>query len=375
MSRECRRPEMRLTATLRTTAPDAKGLLKADFWRATWRLSCAYWLCYLVLNCVLWGMAGLNPLDSFLGKLILLSFCAVVTLAMTAVLYRLRHLTFVQKAQLCLVMATGAAPLFCVVDHLIHAAFVYPEPVPTDLEYVAYSMIEGLSLFFGWSCLSLAMLYNADVRDRERLLAAAREEALAAQMRALRYQVNPHFLFNTLNSVAGLIEEGAAERAGKMVLSLSTFLRTTLTLDPVQSVPLADELALQVEYLGIERERFNDRMTLDIEVRDGANEVMVPSLILQPLIENAMKHGVGATTGKVSISILAFRQAERLLVSIENDMPLTPDYASRATGSGIGLHNVAERVRALFGDRGSVAFGQCRPGRYRAELDLPWITA
>lgn len=358
-----------------TVGKDARGAAHADFWRSAWRLSAAYWLCYLVLNCVLWGMAGVNPLDSFFGKLILLSFCAAATLAMTGILDRFWYLTFTRKAQLCLLMAAAAAPLFCVVDHLIHSAFVYPKTAPIDMEYLAYSMIEGLSLFFGWSCLSLAMLYNADVRDRERLLAAAREEALTAQMRALRYQVNPHFLFNTLNSVAGLIEEGATERARTMVLSLSTFLRTTLTLDPVQSVRLADELALQEEYLEIERERFNDRMMLDIDVRDGAQEVMVPSLILQPLIENAMKHGVGATVGSVGISITASRKDGRLLVSIENDFPPAGHRAPGPGGAGIGLRNVAERVHALFGDAGRVAFGPSGPGRFRAEVDLPWITA
>lgn len=361
-----------MTTKPRSLATDAEDRTRGDFWRATRRASFAYWLSYLVLNCVLWGMAGCDPADRLLGKLILLSLCAAISLSMTALLYRLRKLSFARKAQLCLVMAAGATPLFCLTDHIIQAAFIYPKSIILDIEYFTYSMIEGLSLFFGWSALSLAMLFNADVRDRERLLAAAREEALEAQMRALRYQVNPHFLFNTLNSVAGLIEEDAADRAGKMVLSLSTFLRTTLTLDPIQSVRLADELALQEDYLEIERERFNDRMALDIEVRDGASEVMVPSLILQPLIENAMKHGVGATSGEVRISILASRQEGRLLVTIENDMPAA-DRARTTAGAGIGLRNVAQRVRALFGDQGHVTFGPCRPGRYRAELDLPWV--
>lgn len=365
---------MTLTITPRGPATDAKDLARSDFWRATWQVSGAYWLCYLVLNCVLWGMAGCDPADRFLGKLILLSFCAVVSLLMTAVLYRLRHMKFINKAQLCLIMAACGSPSFCIADHFIFAVLIYPKTIIPNIEYFTYSMIEGFSIFFGWSSLSLAMLFNADVRDRERLLAAAREEALGAQMRALRYQVNPHFLFNTLNSVAGLIEENAADRAGRIVLSLSTFLRTTLTLDPIQSVRLADELALQEDYLEIERERFSDRMALDIEVRDGASEVMVPSLILQPLIENAMKHGVGATSGKVSISILASRQAGRLRVTIENDMPAA-GRAHATVGSGIGLRNVAQRVRALFGDQGYVAFGPCRPGRYRAELELPWILA
>lgn len=229
------------------------------------------------------------------------------------------------------------------------------------------------AMFFGWSCLFLTLLYSFDVQDRERRLAAVREEALSAQMRALRYQVNPHFLFNTLNSIAGLIEEGSATRAERMVLSLSTFLRTTLTLDPFQDVPLSEELALQEEYLEIEHERFSDRLSFRIDMPDDASEALVPSLILQPLIENAIKHGVGATTAKVSISLSARRSADRLHLTIENEMPMEAGRPKPA-GTGVGLKNVAERLRARFQDEGHLVAGPAAPDLYRVMLDMPWRT-
>lgn len=349
------------------------SFFSSDVWRATWRMAVAYWLLFLVLNSVLWGMAGVSPIDSFVGKLFLISFCALATLGMTLILYRCRRLTFTNRALLCIGMAVAATPVFCLVDHVIHTVSVYPEPVPLDPVYLGYSVIEGIALFFGWSCLSVALLYSADVRDRERQLAAAREEALAAQMRALRYQVNPHFLFNTLNSVTGLIEEGASERASRMVMSLSAFLRTTLTLDPVQDVRLVDELALQEKYLLIERERFNDRMTLTLDVEDGMDDALLPSLILQPLVENAMKHGIGATAGRVELAVRVSRREDRLLISIENDMPAQP--SNRALGTGIGLRNVEQRLKARFGDQARSAFGLSRPGRFRAFIDIPFETA
>ena len=187
--------------------------------------------------------------------------------------------------------------------------------------------------------------------------------------------MNPHFLFNTLNSIAGLIEEGAATRAERMVLSLSTFMRTTLSLDPMHDVPLADEIALQEEYLEIERERFYDRMTFSIEVSEGVRSAMVPSLILQPLIENAIKHGVSATAGRVEILLTARRQDDRLLITVENDMPQESPLNHRPQGMGVGLHNVAERLRVRFQEDGHLSAGPAAPGRYRVTIDLPWRVA
>ncbi|UZR28556.1 sensor histidine kinase [Methylococcus mesophilus] len=231
------------------------------------------------------------------------------------------------------------------------------------------------AMFFGWSSVFLTLLYSFDVRDRERQLAAVREEAFSAQMKALRYQINPHFLFNTLNSIAGLIEEGAATRAECMVLSLSTFMRTTLTLDPMHDVSLADEIALQEEYLEIERERFSDRMTFKIDMPDSVRNALVPSLILQPLIENAVKHGVGATSGPVEIVLSAYRAADRLHIALENDMPHDDAKENRRPGMGVGLRNVEERLSARFQEDAHFSAGCIALGRYRVAMELPWRQA
>lgn len=347
---------------------------RASLRRATLRLSLIYWACMFVADSILGYFIGIDPIESAPLKFIMFGSSALMTYVMSLLLFRLRGLSFTQKALLCFLMTAVGAPLFTTIDFLNYMICQYPKPVKFDPVYSGYTLLEGASMLFGWSCLFVALLYNFEVRDRERRLAAVREEALSAQMRALRYQVNPHFLFNTLNSIAGLIEEGSATRAERMVLSLSTFLRTTLSLDPMHDVPLADELALQEEYLEIERERFSDRMAFSIDMPEDVRRALVPSLILQPLIENAIKHGVGAAVGKVEIALRAQRQADRLHVTIENDMPKEDD-GKKPVGMGVGLKNVADRLRARFQEEGKFSSGPIAPGRYRASIDLPWRLA
>lgn len=243
---------------------------------------------------------------------------------------------------------------------------------------IAYNSLDLLLcwiVYLGWTGALLMLLLNFDIRDRERRLAAARDEALAAQMLALRYQVNPHFLFNTLNSIAGLIEEGAASRAERMALSLSTFLRTALALDPMHDVALAVELSLQQEYLAIEQERFSDRMRHTIEVSGEVEQALVPNLILQPLIENALKHVVGRSSAPTAIRITAWRNLDWLWIAVENNVGATM-LRPASIGFGIGLKNVADRIQTRFGDRGHFDAGLAEDGLFKAKIALPWrVTA
>lgn len=268
-----------------------------------------------------------------------------------------------------------AAALWAGAHNFYPALLGTPPPAPHSLDNFGGLVVISWGFLFGWSCLFVALVFAFELNDRKLRLAAIREEALGAQMRALRYQINPHFLFNTLNSIAGLIEEGAATQAERMVLSLSTFLRTTLALDPFHDVPLADEIALQKEYLGIERERFSDRMTFSIIMDPNAAEALVPSLILQPLIENAIKHGVGMTRGRVEIWLTAHREKDRLCVTIENDMPRNEAEITKPPGVGVGLRNVADRLRARFQDNCVMRTGPVGNDRFKVSLELPWRTA
>lgn len=339
--------------------------------QAALRLSLLYWACMFVADSVLGYFINIDPVASAPLKVILFGAAALMTWLMSALLFRLRASSFTTQALIGFAMTAAAAPAYVAVDFFNYMVCEYPKPVRFDPVYAGYTLIQGASMLFGWCCLFMALLYHFEVRDRELRLAAAREEALTMQMRALHYQLNPHFLFNTLNSIAGLIEEGAATRAERMVLSLSTFMRTTLSLDPMADVPLGQELALQQEYLEIEQERFSDRMSYRIDMPEEVRGALVPSLILQPLVENAIKHGVGAAGGQVRIELKAVRQLDRLRVTVENDMPHADD-TRRSAGMRIGLRNVAERLRVRFPGNSQFASGPIAPGRYCASIDLPW---
>jgi two-component system LytT family sensor kinase len=336
----------------------------------TVKLAALFWFCVFITDSFLWGLAGVDPIKSALGKLITNSFGVVLTLIVTALLFRLRQSSIFVKVAVAFTFSIVAAAILSGIDILVYIWFVQPPNWTFDQVVFGHTMISSTGMFFGWSCLYVALLYSFDVRDRERSLAQAREEALSAQMRALRYQINPHFLFNTLNSAMGLVEEGATARAQRMMVSLSTFLRQTLELDPMKDVTLATELELQEDYLEIERERFPDRMRYTIDAEEAALHALVPNLLLQPLVENAVKHGVEPCTGEVGIRITAWRDGDQLGIRVENDLCSVEETSSRP-GSRIGLRNVAERLAARFGAQSSFET-KLTPALFRAEIRLPW---
>ncbi len=234
----------------------------------------------------------------------------------------------------------------------------------------AAQMILQLALHFWffatWTGFYLAISYGARLRVQQQREATARILAQAAQLQALHYQISPHFLFNTLNSISSLVADGKNRLAETMVQHLSEFLRLTLAMNPALDVTLEQELALQNAYLEIERVRFPD-MELDVRVAEDVRAAPVPGLILQPLIENAVKHGIATHLGTSVIKISANRAGDLLAVEISNQAKA--GIPGRAPG--IGLRNVRERLAARFGDMASLTAGFVLPGRYEAKLLIP----
>jgi two-component system LytT family sensor kinase len=247
------------------------------------------------------------------------------------------------------------------------------EHEPTPVQQIAETAASGYFFFAAWASLFLSLRYAGEVRVLERRAADLRAAAQHAELRALRYQVNPHFLFNTLNALSSLILTGKGEQAERMILNLSTFFRTSLSGDPTEDVTLAEEIALQRLYLDIEAVRFPDRLLVEIDLPEALATALVPGLILQPLVENAVKHGVSRSAQPVTIAIRARERDGRLVLTVENSAVAEPCVQGHTDGTGVGLRNVRDRLAARFGDEGRCAWRAPEPGRFEVELSLPIV--
>ncbi len=238
----------------------------------------------------------------------------------------------------------------------------------------ADSAVTWFFFFAAWSAFYIAMVAQSQALGAQRRAAEAESAARAAQVRALRYQVNPHFLFNTLNSLSSLVMSGRPEEAEEMILKLSTFFRSSLSLDPSADVTLAEEIALQRLYLDIERVRFPRRLKVEIDVPPNLEAARLPALILQPVVENAIKYGVSATRETVTLRIAA-REAGPGRFKVEVSNSGKTKRARRDDngfeGTGVGLGNVCQRLRARFGHAAQCEFGPIDGGGYRVVMTLP----
>jgi two-component system LytT family sensor kinase len=203
-------------------------------------------------------------------------------------------------------------------------------------------------------------------RARELRAAQLEMELARAQVEALKMQLHPHFLFNTLNTVAGLMRDDP-DAAELMLAKLAELLRRTFETADVQELPLAEELEFIEAYLTIQRLRYGDRLRVSIDVSDAVRQARVPSLILQPLVENAIRHGVAEKPGPGRVEIGARLENAEVVVSIANDGPSLPV----TVREGYGLRNTRSRMLALYGPRGSFVFGPQPNGGAVATLRIP----
>jgi signal transduction histidine kinase len=223
-------------------------------------------------------------------------------------------------------------------------------------------------LLLAWASTYFALLAAVQARMAERREQQFRSAAKAAELRSLRYQVNPHFLFNTLNSLSALVMTGKTERAERMIQTISRFYRHSLADDPTNDVALKDEFDLQKLYLDIEAVRFPERLIPVFELPEDLEDARVPGMILQPLVENSVKYAVSAVARPVTIKVSAHEEFDRLVVTVSDDGPGIPDGAPH--GFGIGLANVQDRLEARFGS--DIAFTSTPvPGGYRTEIRIP----
>jgi two-component system LytT family sensor kinase len=225
--------------------------------------------------------------------------------------------------------------------------------LPLPDYFSVWDMYLSLYVIGTWSGLYFGIKYYRTAQQQKRAVLKAESAAHQAQLKMLRYQLNPHFLFNTLNAISTLVLDGDRKTANHMVTRLSAFLRYSLDRDPMQKVRLSTELETLNLYLSIEKLRFEERLKLKITVDPEASEALVPSMILQPLIENAIKYAIAVSEEGGTIDISASVSDGKLCLRVADDGPGNPALDETRPGgkNGVGLANTKERLYVLYGDR------------------------
>ena len=258
------------------------------------------------------------------------------------------------------------------------AATVMLQPAPTSTDRWREIVDIALGRYFvlvAWASFYFAMLAGAQTRESQRREERFRTAAKAAELRSLRYQVNPHFLFNALNSLSALVMTGRPDKAEQMIQSLSRFYRHSLAEDTSSDVDLADEFDLQRQYLEIEKVRFPERLKTRYELPDSLARCQVPGMILQPLVENSVKYGVSSSAAPVTVRIEAREDYGRLVITVSDDAPVKAKAKARKAGNGfgIGLANVRDRLAARFGSDAIITSGPLEGGGYETQVRIPLV--
>ena len=293
----------------------------------------------------------------------------VLTIPLRYVCRRLWSLPPPRMLAIGLLAAYLTALAWRIVMNIVYHTVVDPSPMVHLGDFIGgtshawYLIVCWMGLYFG------VHYYEASQVERE---AALRASALAqeAQLKMLRYQLNPHFLFNTLNAISTLILDNRNSVANSAVTGLSEFLRYTLDQDPMKRVTVEQELDALNLYLNIEKMRFGSRLDLEFAIDEGASTVLMPSLLLQPLIENAIKYAVSPREEGGHIRIGAHVTGGMLQLEVADDGPGMIDPTRLANGRGVGIRNTRERLAVLYGERGSVSVSNTEPG-LRVALSFP----
>jgi LytS/YehU family sensor histidine kinase len=243
------------------------------------------------------------------------------------------------------------------------------------IQKVSYmdTYLSSVTIMVAWSVLYFAIKYYQVFQEVQK--SALRSAAMAheAQLKMLRYQLNPHFLFNTLNAISTLVLEQQTELANRMVTKLSSFLRFSLDNDPMQKITLDQELAALKLYLDIEKVRFEERLSLELDIASESREALIPSLLLQPLVENAIKYGIALAEDGGRLRIAARVFAGELLLELSDDGPGVELVDGQIPDAkGVGLRNTRERLVELYGDQHSFRLSASQPHGLTVNIRIPF---
>ena len=358
------------------TGGDAMRTAMGPQWRAALISGALFWAFYFIVATGRAFFVGFeDPVAMIPRRATVVAIGLVITLLLVLMMRPLERLGVGWRMIAYLVAAIPASAAYSAVNYAIFYIispmdFIEQSPDEKGMSFVEIVIASSFGwywFFVAWAAFYLALRYAHDARISERRIAAWRAEAQSAQIRALRYQVNPHFLFNTLNSLSAMILGTRTDEAERMLLNLSAFLRATLSGDPEEPIPLEEEVDQQRLYLEIEKVRFGDRLRFDIDLGPGTRGIRVPPMILQPIIENAVRYAVSPSKEPVDISLSSRLREGRLHIVVRDTGPGNV----LDSGLGTGLRNVRARLDAAYGDAAEVIARAAHPQGFLVELSWP----
>jgi two-component system LytT family sensor kinase len=236
--------------------------------------------------------------------------------------------------------------------------------------YLSSELMTNVAMFWIVFVLFRGIGYYQRLREREQMASRLQEQLVEARLQALQMQLNPHFLFNTLNCVSGLMRSDP-DAADEMLERLSSLLRITLAKGQAQKIPLQEEMDVIQLYVSIQQLRFGDRVRHSIQVAPEAWDALVPTMILQPIVENAYVHGISKSLGDSAITIKASIKGDTLCISIRNAGSVSGSFDDVPRKPGVGIKNVKARLHLHYGSRQSLSIREDDPGDVTATFLLP----
>jgi len=358
-------------------APIARGVgLDRPFFedknRAFWVLQTAGWTGYFILRALSGFANSMGPI-LIVHIAILTATGYSLTLLMASLFRRLIVMKPIWTLILSLAVVVLAAATFSIIETWSVSTFLRPDLRPTGVAYLGAIMLD-FALLAAWAALyygiNYFLLLELEIKQRETL----ENQASSAQLAMLRYQLNPHFLFNTLNSISTLVLLKQTERANAMLARLSSFLRYTLANEPTAKVTLAQEVETLKLYLEIEKMRFEDRLRPHFRVDADTIGARLPSLLLQPLIENAIKYAVTPSENGADIWINASREGQAVRIEVADNGNGDGADLAASPSTGVGLANIRDRLTQAYGAAHGFTTRQNGQGGFSVIVEIPYET-
>jgi sensor histidine kinase YesM len=340
--------------------------------RAFWILQSIGWSGYFFLR-TLSGIANNLGWMLLVHTLLLTATGYSLTLLMASLFRRLIQMKPIWTLILSLAAVILAAGVFSVIETWSVSTFLKPQLRPEGVAYLG-ALLLNFSLLAAWTALYYGINYFLLLEDQIRLRERLESQASSAQLAMLRYQLNPHFLFNTLNSISTLVLLKHTERANAMLARLSSFLRYTLANEPTAKVTLAQEVETLKLYLEIEKMRFEDRLRPHFRIESETIGARLPSLLLQPLIENAIKYAVTPAENGADIWLTASREGQAVRIEVADNGNGDGSEIAASPSTGVGLANIRDRLSQAYGAAHRFETKQNDHGGFSVVVEIPFET-